>query len=61
MDITKVLTISTVHITGETDRKLQDESEVNNMYISVYDKAEQEYFGQYRYKDRIVSKYEEEM
>ena len=40
MDITKVLTISTAHITEETDRKLQDESEVNNMCISVYDKAE---------------------
>ena len=36
MDITKVLTISTAHITEETDRKLQDESEVNNMCISVY-------------------------
>ena len=40
MDITKVLTISTAHITEE---------------------AEQEYFGQYRYEDRIVSKYEEEI
>ena len=32
MDITKVLTISTAHITEETDRKLQDELEVNNMW-----------------------------
>ena len=44
MDITKVLTISTAHITEETDRKLQDESEVNNMCISVYDKAEYGYW-----------------
>ena len=44
MDITKVLTISTAHITEETDRKLQDESEVNNMCISVYDKSDYGYW-----------------
>ena len=29
--------------------------------VKVRQEAEQEYFGQYRYKDKVVSKYEEEM
>lgn len=54
MDITKVLTISTAHITEETDRKLQDESEVNNMCISVYDKAEYGYWIYIDPYDRLM-------
>lgn len=44
MDITKVLTISTAHITEETDRKLQDNSELNRMDLSVYEKGEYGYW-----------------
>ena len=29
--------------------------------VKVRQKAEEEYFGQYRYIDKVVSKYEEEM
>ena len=54
MDITKVLTISTAHITEETDRKLQDESEVNNMCISVYDKVEYGYWIYIDPYDRLM-------
>ena len=54
MDITKVLTISTAHITEETDRKLQDKSEVNNMCISVYDKAEYGYWIYIDPYDRLM-------
>ena len=54
MDIAKVLTISTAHITEETDRKLQDESEVNNMCISVYDKAEDGYWIYIDPYDRLM-------
>lgn len=44
MDISKVLTISTAHITEETDRKLQDNSELNLMDLSVYEKGEYGYW-----------------
>ena len=54
MDITKVLTISTAHITEETDRKLQDESEVNNMCISVYDKSDYGYWIYIDPYDRLM-------
>ena len=56
MDITKVLTISTAHITEETDKKLQDDSEVNNMCISVYDKAEYGYWIYINPFDMLVYK-----
>lgn len=44
MDITRILTISTAHITEETDKKLQDNSEFNLMALSVYKKEDYGYW-----------------
>lgn len=48
MNITKMLTISTAHITRETEKKLRVESYSNNMCLSVYDK---EGYGYWIYID----------
>lgn len=39
-EITKMLTISTEHITPETAEKLNKEPDANNMSLCVYEKAE---------------------
>ena len=44
MDITRVLTISTAHITEETNNKLQDNGEFNFMALSVYKKGDYGYW-----------------
>lgn len=39
MDITKCLTISTMHISLETEEKLLEEEYKNNMFLTVYRKS----------------------
>ena len=46
MEISKILTISTAHITEETARLLDIEPDNDNMHLSVYNKAE---FGWFVY------------
>ena len=44
LEIDKVLTISTAHITETTAEMLKKESTENNMFLSVYDKADYGWF-----------------
>lgn len=44
MEISKMLTISTAHITMETARELNIESNTNNMQLSVYKKSDYGWF-----------------
>lgn len=40
MEISKVLTISTAHITEDTATKLRNSADINEMQLTVYEKAE---------------------
>ena len=44
LKIEKIITLSTAHITLETEKKLSKEPYTNNMQLAVYDKAEYGFF-----------------